>query len=62
MAINEWIKKSNIDAEKAEVLNRAFEYALEELGLVDRDDALTDILSRKKLSRLVRPAQVIPKK
>jgi hypothetical protein len=47
MAINEWIKKSNIDAEKAAVLNRAFEYALEELGLVDRDDALTDIVAEK---------------
>jgi hypothetical protein len=47
MPINEWIKKSNIDAEKAAVLNRAFEYALEELGLVNRDDALTDIVAEK---------------
>jgi hypothetical protein len=33
--------------EEVAVLNRAFEYALGELGLVDRADALTDIVAGK---------------
>ena len=46
MPINQWIKH-RLDAEKIAVLNRAFEFALRELGLVDRRDALTDIVATK---------------
>jgi len=46
MPINQWIKH-RLDAEKIAVLNRAFEFALRELGLVDRTDALTDIVATK---------------
>jgi len=47
MPINQLIKQGNIGADKVEVLNRAFEYALRELGLVDRPDALTKIVAGK---------------
>jgi hypothetical protein len=47
MPINRLIKNRNLDAEKAAVLNRAFQHALRELGLVDRADALTDIVAEK---------------
>ena len=47
MPINQLIKNGNLDANKVAVLNRAFEYALRELGLVDRDDALTKIVAEK---------------
>ena len=47
MPINQWIKHSRLGAEEVAVLNRAFEYALRELGLVDRADALTDIVAGK---------------
>jgi hypothetical protein len=44
-----FVSQNRIDAEKAAVLKRAFEYALEELGLVNRDDALTDIVAEKMI-------------
>jgi hypothetical protein len=47
MPINRLIKNRNLDAEKAAVLNRAFQHALRELGLVDRADALTNIVAEK---------------
>jgi hypothetical protein len=46
MPINQWIKHM-FDAEKVAVLDRAFEHALRELGLVDRADALTGIVASK---------------
>ncbi len=46
MPINQWIKHV-FEPEKVAVLNRAFEYALRELGLVDRADALTGIVASK---------------
>jgi hypothetical protein len=46
MPIDQWIKQ-RIDAESVAVLNRAFECALRELGLVDRADALTAIVATK---------------
>jgi hypothetical protein len=48
MPVNQLIQKnSNFCAEKVTVLSRAFEHALQELGLVDREDALTDIIAEK---------------
>jgi hypothetical protein len=47
MPINQHIREGKIDAIKGAVLNRAFEYALRELGLVDRADALTNIVAEK---------------
>jgi hypothetical protein len=47
MPINRLIKDGKFDAERVAVLKRAFEYALRELGLVDRADALTDIIAEK---------------
>jgi hypothetical protein len=44
--INQWIKHI-FDPEKVAVLERAFEYALRELGLADRTDALTGIVASK---------------
>ena len=47
MPINQLVREGKIDAIKATELNRAFEYALRELGLVDRADALTKIVAEK---------------
>jgi hypothetical protein len=47
MPINQLIREGKIDATKGAQLNRAFEYALRELGLVDRADALTNIVAEK---------------
>jgi hypothetical protein len=47
MPINRLIKDREIEAERAAILNRAFEYALRELGLVDRADALTGIVAER---------------
>ena len=47
MPIDQLVREGKIDATKATELNRAFEYALRELGLVDRADALTDIVAGK---------------
>jgi hypothetical protein len=46
MPINQWIKQM-FDPEKVAMLDRAFEHALRELGLVDRADALTGIVASK---------------
>ncbi len=46
MPINQWIKHV-FEPEKVAILDRAFEYALRELGLVDRADALTSIVASK---------------
>jgi hypothetical protein len=47
MPINQLIREGKIDATKGANLYRAFEYALRELGLVDRADALTNIVAEK---------------
>jgi hypothetical protein len=47
MPINQLIRDGKIDATRGAVLSRAFEYALRELGLVDRVDALTNIVAEK---------------
>ena len=47
MPINQLIREGRIDTIKGAMLNRAFEYALRELGLVDRADALTKIVAEK---------------
>jgi hypothetical protein len=47
MLINHLIREGKIDATKGAELTRAFEYALRELGLVDRADALTNIVAEK---------------
>ena len=47
MPIDQLVREGKIDATKATELNRAFEYALRELGLVDRADALTKIVAEK---------------
>ena len=47
MPINRLLKNGRFNAEKVAVLNRAFAFALRELDLVDRADALTDIVAEK---------------
>ncbi len=47
MPINRLIKDSKLSTECAAVLNRAFEYALRQLGLIDRADALTNLVAEK---------------
>lgn len=49
MPINQLLKNSQLSAERAVVLNRAFQCALSELGLVDRADALTKVVAEKIL-------------
>jgi hypothetical protein len=47
MPINQLIKDGKVDAETGAVLNRAFERALRELGLVNGKDAVIDIVAEK---------------
>jgi hypothetical protein len=47
MPINQLIRDAKVDSAKTAMLNRAFECALEELGLVDRGDAMTKIVAEK---------------
>jgi hypothetical protein len=47
MPINQLIKEGKLDPETGAVLNRAFERALRELGLVNRKDAVTDVIAEK---------------
>jgi len=47
MPINRLLKNGEFSAEKVAVLNRAFALTLRELDLVDRTDALTDIVAEK---------------
>jgi hypothetical protein len=46
MPINRLLKDKRTPAE-IELLNRAFDYALHLLGVVDRDDPLCDMVGRK---------------
>jgi hypothetical protein len=47
MPINRLLNESKLTPEEIAVLNRAFEYALRSLGLVDRNDPITEIVARK---------------
>ena len=47
MPINRLLKNGKFSAEEVAVLNRAFVLALRELRLVDRADALTDVVAEK---------------
>lgn len=47
MPINRLLNESKLTPEEIAVLNRAFEYALRSLDLVDRNDPITEIVARK---------------
>ena len=47
MPINRLIKDGKVDTETGAVLNRAFERALRELGLLNQKDAVTKIVAEK---------------
>ena len=47
MPIKRLLASSKLTAEEIERLNRAFAFALRSLGLVDRNDPLTEIVARK---------------
>ena len=47
MPINRLLKNGKFSAEEVAVLNRAFVLALRELRLVDRADALTEVVAEK---------------
>ena len=47
MPINQLIKEGKLDRETGAVLNCAYEQVLRELGLVNREDALTNVVAEK---------------
>ncbi len=47
MPINRLLKNGKFSAEEVAVLNRAFVLVLRQLRLVDRADALTDVVAEK---------------
>ncbi|MBV8918289.1 hypothetical protein [Bradyrhizobium sp.] len=47
MPIDRLLKGSNFSAAEIEILNRAFDRALKTLGLVDRNDPITEIVAAK---------------
>ena len=47
MTINRLLRSSKIDPKQVELLNRAFELALRSLGLVDRNDPMTELVAEK---------------
>jgi hypothetical protein len=47
MPINRLLKDSKLDPDVVKSLNRAFDLALRSLGLVDRDDPLTELVAKK---------------
>jgi hypothetical protein len=47
MPINQLIKEGKLDRDTGAVLNCAYEHVLRELGLVNREDALTNIVAEK---------------
>jgi hypothetical protein len=47
MPINRLLKDSKLEPNVVEGLNRAFEQALRQLHLVDRNDPLTELVARK---------------
>jgi hypothetical protein len=62
MPINRLLKGSDLRVEEIDVLNRAFDQALKSLGLVDRNDPVTEIVVRKIIAvgkrGLSDPAQI----
>jgi hypothetical protein len=47
MPINRLLKSSMLPPDEVAILNRAFDKALRGLGLVDRNDPITEIVARK---------------
>jgi hypothetical protein len=47
MPINRLLKDSKLDPDVVELLNRAFDLALRSLGLVDRNDPVTNLVAEK---------------
>jgi hypothetical protein len=47
MPINRLLRSSKLDPDKVELLNRAFDLALRSLGLVDRNDPMTELVAEK---------------
>ena len=47
MPIDQVIKEGKLDPESGAVLNRAYEHVLQELGLVNRKDAVTAVVAEK---------------
>jgi hypothetical protein len=50
MPINRLLKDSNLSAAEIAILYRAFDLALKKLGLVDRNDPITEIVAAKIVS------------
>ena len=47
MPINRLLRSSGLDPDKFELLDRAFELAFRSLGLVDRNDPMTELVAEK---------------
>ncbi len=47
MPINRLLDRSRFSPEETEILNRALGYTLRNIGLVDRNDPVTEIVARK---------------
>jgi hypothetical protein len=47
MPINRLLKGMNLEPERVEALNRAFDLALRSLRLADRNDPITEIVAEK---------------
>jgi hypothetical protein len=47
MPINRLLKGMNLEPERVEALNRAFDLALRSLRLADRNDPITEIVAKK---------------
>jgi hypothetical protein len=50
MPISRLLRGSNLPAAEIEILNKAFDRALKQLGLVDRNDPVTEIVAAKILA------------
>ncbi len=47
MAINRLLASSRFSPDEIEILNRALAYTLRKIGLVDRNDPITEMIARK---------------
>ena len=47
MPINRLLKDSKLEPERVQALTRAFNLALQSLGLVDRNDPICDLVARE---------------
>ena len=47
MPIDRLMRSSKLDPDEVELLNRAFDLALRSLGLVDRNDPMTELVAEK---------------